>query len=109
VTAAEAVHAATDVVRRRGWTIGQILGHQPPLMDLRTFAEATGIPASTVYQQAAKGELPIEVIKLARTKYVRTVDAWRWLGLIDSPNGDGPGVAAPDPLAETHTPPTSHQ
>lgn len=101
MTAAEAVQAATDTVRRRGWTIGQILAHQPPLMDLRTFAEAMGFPPSTVYQEAAKDALPVEVIQIARTKYVRTVDTWRLLGLIG--NDDDAGVAPPTPPVQQHT------
>jgi hypothetical protein len=100
VTAVEAVQAATDVVRQRGWTIGQILAHQPPLMDIRTFAEAAGIPESTAYQLAARGEMPIEVVQLGRTKYVRTVDLWRWLGLIG--NDDDAGVPAPTPPVQQH-------
>lgn len=107
MTAVEAVQAATGVVRSRSRTIGEILAHQQPLMDLRTFFEACGIPESTGYQEAAKGALPVEVIRIARRRYVRTVDAWRFLGLISEDNGDGPGVAAPDPLAETHTHTTS--
>ncbi|BBA99237.1 hypothetical protein RVR_5775 [Actinacidiphila reveromycinica] len=95
MTAAEAVQAATDTVRRRGWNIGQILAHQPPLMDIRTFAEAIGIPASTGYQLAASGDLPIEILRVGRTKYVRTVDAWKWLGLIG--NDDDAEVAASTP------------
>lgn len=107
MTAAEAVQAATDTVRRRGWSIGQILAHQPPLMDLATFFEAIGIPASTGYQEAAKGALPVEVIRIARTKYVRTVDAWRWLGLIG--NDDDAGVAPPTPPVQQHLSTSTHK
>jgi predicted DNA-binding transcriptional regulator AlpA len=107
VTAAEAVQAATDAVRRRGWEIGQILAHQPPLMDLRTFAEATGFPESTVYQEAAKGALPIEVVQIGRTKFVRTVDVWRWLGLIG--NDDDAGAGTPTPPVQQHLSTSTHK
>lgn len=101
MTAVEAVRAATGVVRSNTLTIGEILAHQPPLMDLPTFFNACGIPESTGYQEAAKGALPVEVIRIARRRYVRTVDAWRFLGLLPA-NGDGAGAGTPTPPAETH-------
>lgn len=102
MTADEAVQAATSVLRQGSLTIGEILAHQPPLMDLPTFFNACGIPESTGYQEAAKGALPVEVIRIARRRYVRTVDAWRFLGLLPGDNGDGAGAGTPTPPAETH-------
>ena len=85
--ATEAVQAAVGVVRDHALTIGEMLAYQKPLMDLRTFFDACGIPPSTGYQEAAKEALPIEVIRIARRRYVRTVDAWRFLGLLPEGNG----------------------
>lgn len=87
MTAAEAVKAATDVVRGQAMTIAEILAHQSALMPLTTFFDACGIPHSTGYQEAAKDALPVEVIKFARRRYVRTTDAWEFLGLIPRGNG----------------------
>jgi len=92
VSAVEAVQAATDAVRRDALTIGEILAHQQPLMDFPTFFKAASIPASTGYQVAAEGDLPIEVIRLGRRRYVRTVDAWRFLGLLPEGSAVAPGV-----------------
>jgi hypothetical protein len=103
MTAVGAVQAAAGVVRDRALTIGQILAHQQPLMDLRTFFDACGIPESTGYQEAAKGALPIEVIRLGRRRYVRTVEVWRWLGLVPAGNDDDAGVAPPTPPVQQHT------
>ncbi len=108
MTAVQAVEAAIDVVRTRSGTIGEILAHEPPLMDLPTFFNACGIPESTGYQEAAKGALPVEVIRIARRRYVRTVDAWRFLGLLPGDNGDGVGAGTPTPPAETHPSTASH-
>lgn len=103
MTATEAVQAAVEVVRRSS-SIGAILAHEPPLMDLPTFFSACGIPESTGYQEAAKGTLPVEVIRIARRRYVRTVDAWRFLGLLPHEDGDGARGPALTPPAERTTP-----
>jgi len=103
VTAIDAVRTATNVVRGNAMTIAEILAHEAPLMPLRTFFAACGIPESTGYQVVADGDLPIEVIKFGRKRYVRTVDAWKWLGLLPQDNGDGAREATRTPLAETHS------
>ncbi len=102
MTAAQAVQAASGVVRRHAMTIAEILAHESALMDLPTFFRAAGIPESTGYQVAAAGELGIDIIRFGRRRYVRTVAAWKFLGLIPEDNGEGPGAGTPDPLAETH-------
>lgn len=102
MTAAEAVQAATNLVRRDAMTIAEILAHEAALMDLPTFFKACGIPESTGYQVAAAGELGIDIIRFGRRRYVRTVAAWKYLGLIPEDNGDGAGAGTPTPLAETH-------
>ncbi|MGA6159622.1 hypothetical protein ACPEIC_40510 [Stenotrophomonas sp. NPDC087984] len=99
MTAAEAVQSATDVVRRKALTIAEILAHESALMDLPTFFKACGIPESTGYQVAAEGRLPLEVIPLGRRRYVRTVDAWKFLGLL-SENDDSAGAVTPTPSVE---------
>lgn len=68
-------------------SIAEILGHKPALTDLPTFFEMCGMAQSTGYQEAAAGRLPIEVIRLGRRRYVRTVEAWRFLGLLAEENG----------------------
>lgn len=83
-------------------SIAQILGHKSALMDLPTFGRMTGQADSTIYQLAAQGRLPLEVIRLGRKRYVRTVDVWKFLGLMPEDNGDGAPTAIGTPLAETH-------
>jgi hypothetical protein len=68
-------------------TIAEILGHRPALMDLPTFFKACGMAQSTGYQIAAEGNLPLEVIPLGRRRYVRTVEAWKFLGLLSEESG----------------------
>lgn len=68
-------------------SIAEILGHKPALTDLPTFGRMTGQAESTVYQLAAQGRLPMEVIRLGRKRYLRTVDVWRFLGLLSEENG----------------------
>ncbi|MFK0151162.1 DNA-binding protein [Streptomyces sp. NPDC090493] len=75
-------------------SIAEILGHKPALMDLPTFFKACGMAQSTGYQIAAEGALPVEVIPLGRRRYVRTVEAWKFLGLIPEENGAGPACEA---------------
>lgn len=79
---------------RPGLTIAQVLAHRSPLMDLATFFKACGIAPSTGYQLAAEGRLPgeIEVIPLGRRRYVRTVQAWKFLGLAAEETGAAPEV-----------------
>lgn len=71
-------------------TIAQVLAHESALMDLPTFFDACGVAHSTGYAEAAKGALPIEVIRLGRRRYVRTTDAWKFLGLLPEGNGASP-------------------
>lgn len=73
-------------------SIAEILGHKPALMDLPTFFKACGMAQSTGYQIAAEGALPLEVIPLGRRRYVRTVEAWKFLGLMPEEDGAVPGV-----------------
>lgn len=68
-------------------TIAEILGHASALTDLPTFGRMTGQAESTIYQLAAQGRLPMEVIRLGRKRYVRTVDVWNFLGLAPQENG----------------------
>ncbi|MEU9285997.1 DNA-binding protein [Streptomyces sp. NPDC048275] len=68
-------------------TIAEILAHEPALMDLPTFFKACGTAESTGYQLAAQGRLPLEVIPLGRRRYVRTVEVWKFLGLLPQENG----------------------
>ncbi|MDP8931598.1 MAG: DNA-binding protein [Actinomycetota bacterium] len=84
MTAARAVQTAKAVARGSAMTIAEVLGHESALMDLPTFFKACGMAESTGYQVAAAGDLPIEVIRLGRRRYVRTVDAWTFLGLNNS-------------------------
>ncbi|MEH0578950.1 DNA-binding protein [Streptomyces sp. B21-108] len=76
----------------RRFTIAEILGHESALTDLPTFFKMLGIAESTGYQLAAQGRLHLEVIPLGRRRYVRTVDAWKFLGLLPEENGAVPGV-----------------
>lgn len=63
-------------------SIAEILD-QPALMPLwPSVGQALGQAESTTYQLAAKGELPFEVVKLGRRRYVRTVDVQNFLGLL---------------------------
>lgn len=73
-------------------SIAEILGHASALTDLPTFGRMTGQAESTIYQLAAQGRLPLEVIRLGRKRYVRTVDVWNFLGLVPQENGAVPGV-----------------
>lgn len=75
-------------------SIAEILAHEPALMDLPTFFKACGMAQSTGYQVAAEGRLPLEVIPLGRRRYVRTVDAWKFLGLLPQENGAAPTYQA---------------
>lgn len=101
-------------------SIAEILAHEPALMPLPTFFKACGMAQSTGYQVAAEGNLPLEVIKLGRRRYVRTVSAWKFLGLVpeengaarevesraSAENGDAPGVEPGAPV-ERNTPSTA--
>lgn len=123
MTAAEAVQAATDVIRNQALTIAEILAHQSALMPLTTFFKACGVPESTGYAEAAKGALPVEVIKIARRRYVRTTDAWRFLGLLpegsgasrevesraSAKNDNAPGVEPGAPVEQSTSTSTSQQ
>lgn len=80
-------------------TIGEILDQPAVIPIWPTVGRALGLAESTTYQLAAENRLPIEVIRLGRRRVARLVDLLAFLGL----NGDGAGVAAPTPLAETHT------
>lgn len=71
-------------------TIAEILGHEPALMDLPTFFKACGVAQSTGYQITAEGRLPLEVIPFGRRRFVRTVEAWKFLGLLPQENADSP-------------------
>ncbi|MCI3272119.1 helix-turn-helix domain-containing protein [Streptomyces cylindrosporus] len=73
-------------------TIAEILGHESALTDLPTFGRMTGQAESTIYQLAAQGRLPMEVIRLGRKRYVRTVDVWNFLGLVPQETGTAFGV-----------------
>lgn len=73
-------------------SIAEILGHKAALTDLPTFGRMTGQAESTIYQLAAQGRLPLEVIRLGRKRYVRTVDVWNFLGLVPQENGAVPGA-----------------
>lgn len=75
-------------------SIAEILGHEPALMDLPTFFKACGMAESTGYQLAAQGRLSLEVIPLGRRRYVRTVEVWKFLGLVPQENGAGPACEA---------------
>lgn len=75
-------------------TIAEILAHQAPLTDLPTLGRMTGQAESTVYQLAAQDRLGLEVIRLGRKRYVRTVDVWKFLGLIPQENGTAPTYQA---------------
>lgn len=75
-------------------SIAEILAHEPALTPLPTFFKMLGVAESTGYQLAAEGNLPLEVIKLGRRRYVRTVSAWRFLGLVPEENGTGPACEA---------------
>ena len=76
-------------------TIAQILDHQSPLTDLPTFGRMTGQADSTIYQLAKEGRLPLELIRLGRKRYVRTVDVWKFLGLTPAENDDAAGSSHP--------------
>ena len=78
-------------------TIAEILGHKTALMDLPTFFKACGMAESTGYQLAAQGRLSLEVIPLGRRRYVRTVEAWKFLGLTPGEDGAGPKVQLGSP------------
>lgn len=78
-------------------SIAQILGHESALTDLPTFGRMTGQADSTVYQLAAEGRLPLEVIRLGRKRYVRTVDVWKFLGLLPEGNGASPWYQPGEP------------
>lgn len=75
-------------------SIAEILGHEPALMDLPTFFKACGMAQSTGYQVAAQGLLPLELIPLGRRRYVRTVEAWKFLGLLPNDSGTAPTYQA---------------
>lgn len=103
MTAAAAVQSAPDIARR-GMTIGQVLAHQSALTDLPTFGRMTGQADSTVYQLAAQGRLPLEVIRLGRKRYVRTVDVWKFLGLLPEGNGASPVYQPGEPSGNDNAP-----
>jgi hypothetical protein len=85
-------------------SIAEILGHKPALMDLPTFFKACGMAQSTGYQIAAEGALPLEVIPLGRRRYVRTVEAWKFLGLLSEENGAAPTYQAGAPAGNDEGP-----
>lgn len=97
MTTAAAVQAATDVIRGNALSIAQILAHESALMDLPTFFRAAGAAESTGYQWVASGEFPLEVIPILRRRFVRTVDAWRFLGLLSEANGASPEYQPGEP------------
>jgi predicted DNA-binding transcriptional regulator AlpA len=79
--------------------IAAVLGHESALTDLPTFGRMTGQATSTIYQLAAQGRLPLEVIRLGRKRYVRTVDVWKFLGLLPEGTGIAPGYQPGAPAA----------
>lgn len=94
---AEASSVAIETSQVIGMTIAEVLAHQSPLTDLPTFGRMTGQADSTIYQLAAQGRLPLEVIRLGRKRYVRTVDVWNFLGLVPQENGTAPTYQAGAP------------
>lgn len=78
-------------------SIAEILGHEPALTPLPTFFKMLGVAESTGYQVAAEGNLPLEVIKIGRRRYVRTVEAWRFLGLLPNNSDTAPTYQAGAP------------
>lgn len=104
MTAPEAAHAAVGVVRGNALTIAQILAHASALMDLPTFFKAAGIAESTGYQWVAEGQFPLDVIPVLRRRFVRTVEAWKFLGLLPDGNDNAPGVEPGAPVERTTAP-----
>lgn len=78
-------------------SIAEILAHEPALTALPMFFKMLGVAESTGYQVAAEGRLPLEVIKIGRRRYVRTVDAWKFLGLVPEEKGAAPTYQAGAP------------
>ncbi|MFJ2631095.1 DNA-binding protein [Streptomyces sp. NPDC087422] len=81
-------------------SIAEVLAHEPALTDLPTFGRMTGQADSTIYQLAAQGRLPLEVIRLGRKRYVRTVEVWKFLGLLPDGNDNAPGVEPGAPVEQ---------
>ena len=58
----------------------------PPTVPLETGALAFGLPRSTAYDLAKRGEFPAKVIKAGRHPIVITSDVWAVLGLVPAGN-----------------------
>ncbi|MFI1678801.1 DNA-binding protein [Streptomyces sp. NPDC020607] len=82
-------------------TIAEILD-QPALVPLwPTVGRALGLAESTTYQLAAQDRLGIEVIRLGRRRFARTVDLHHFLGLLpETHENDGAGSSHPTPPDE---------
>ena len=89
---------ARAAVRRKALTIAELYD-QPPLMPVLTFTGSIlGMADSTAFQLIKEGRLPVETVRVARKRYVRTSDVLAWLHL--QPNGDGTGSSHPAPSVE---------
>lgn len=82
-------------------SIAEILD-QPALMPLwPAVGRALGQAESTIYQLAAKDELPFEVVRLGRRRYARTVDVQAFLGLRPEGNDNAAGVQPAAPVEQS--------
>lgn len=85
----------------RPLSIAEILD-QPALMRLwPAVGCALGLAESTTYQLAAENRLPVEVVQLGRTKYVRTVDLWDFLRLRPEGHDNAAGWTPAAPVEQS--------
>lgn len=87
-----------------GLSVAEILD-LPALVPLwPTVGRALGLAESTTYQLAAQNRLPsaLEVIRLGRRQFVRTVDLHRFLGLIPENSNAAVAVTTTAPSEPTN-------
>lgn len=89
-----------SATEQQGLTRSELLA-LPASVDIITAGRAFAIGRTTAYALARTGDFPCKVIRAGKSYRVVTADLLRVLHVTPE-NGDGPGVAAPDPLAETH-------
>lgn len=95
-----ATHHGSSATKTEALTPRQVLD-LPALVPVWPSGAAAlgGISRPSAYKLAKSGALPVTVITLQGKYYCRRSDLLTFLGLTE--DGNGPGVTAPSPLAET--------
>ena len=89
----------TQAAERTTLTLPQIEALPAVAPAQPTICAVWGIAPSMYFKLLAADQLPVETFTIGRNRKVLRASILRAIG---EDNGDGPGGATPDPLAETH-------